>query len=230
MQPKKIILLIFIAVTTVLLPLVLLLTNLQLTAFDRSYYQNEFIKYNIPQTVGIDIKELMKSTEKLLLYMENKRGDLDFEAEINGQQVEFFSTGDKIHMIDVKNLFIRGRILRNIALIFIVGFTGFLIFRRRNDVRLFAKLGFAVFFTGSIPVLILIALINIDFNKYFTVFHEIFFNNNYWLMNPSVDRLVNIFPQEFFSDIALKVAYLYTAEMGAILLLSIIGSIRARKI
>jgi integral membrane protein (TIGR01906 family) len=58
---------------------------------------------------------------------------------------------------------------------------------------------------------------NIDFYKYFTIFHEIFFTNDLWLLDPATDRLINIFPQDFFTDMAFSIAYLYIAEMAVIL-------------
>lgn len=37
-----------------------------------------------------------------------------------------------------------------------------------------------------------------DFSSAFTMMHQLLFHNNYWLMDPLVDPVINIFPEEFF--------------------------------
>jgi hypothetical protein len=94
----------------------------QLVAYDRDYYRAEYAKYNIPEYIGISIDNLMDSTEKLLLYLENKRDDLNFKASFTKGEEEFFSQRDKQHMVDVKGLFVRGRLLRDFSFFYIVIF------------------------------------------------------------------------------------------------------------
>ena len=230
MKTNKILVLLAAVVFTVILPIVLLLTDVQLTAFDRGYYKKEYIKYNVPQNVGIEMDQLMSSTEKLLMYMENKRNDLDFKAEVKGQQVEFFSDRDKIHMIDVKNLFVKGRVFRNYSALLVLLLLAYLVYARKKGSKLLPNVGIAVSIAGIVPVVLLIILMNIDFYKYFTVFHKIFFSNDFWLLDPGVDRLVNIFPQEFFSDMAFRIIYLYIAELVVVLIASLIGRRSSKRV
>jgi len=209
----------------VVVPVALLLTSVQLAAFDREYYKNEYIKYKIPEHLGMEMEELMDSTEKLLLYLENKRDNLDFESEFKNGTQEFFSQRDKQHMVDVKMLFDRGRAIRNFSVIYMAAFL-LLLYRtgqRGARCRSLAGLGLAVFAVGILPVIILIILMNADFYKYFTIFHEIFFDNDLWLLDPAADRLINMFPQDFFSDIAFRISYFYIGGMAAILTASLVG-------
>jgi integral membrane protein (TIGR01906 family) len=204
-------------------PVVLLLTSVQLVAFDRNYYRKEYLKYSISQHIGMNDEELMASTEKLLEYIEDKRDNLDFKADFKGKQEEFFSQRDKLHMIDVKMLFVNGRYIRNFSVLFIAVFLVLLYKIRSKEYfgSSLAKHGLFVFIAGTIPVIVLVILMNHDFYKYFTIFHEIFFNNDLWLLDPNMDRLVNIFPQEFFTDMAFRIAYIYIAAMIIVLIASL---------
>ncbi|HYF82053.1 MAG TPA: TIGR01906 family membrane protein [Clostridia bacterium] len=215
---------IFVALFIVLMPIMLVLTDVQVVAYDRDYYRTEYIKYNVPEQIGMSIENLMLSTEQLLLYLEDKRADLEFKAEFTKGAEEFFSERDKQHMVDVKGLFVKGQFLRNLSFFYIVGFMLFLFWRRNHagQLRRLAKYGIAVAIAGTAPVLILVALMNIDFYKYFTIFHEIFFTNDLWLLDPAADRLINIFPEAFFTDMAFSISYLYMAEMAAILVGSLL--------
>jgi integral membrane protein (TIGR01906 family) len=172
----------------------------------------------------MSMDNLMDSTEKLLLYLEDKRPDLDFEASFSNGEEEFFSQRDKQHMIDVKGLFLKGLFLRNFSFIYILMFI-LLFFRRKKQkgrLRRFAVYGIAIAAAGITPVIILVILMSIDFYKYFTVFHEIFFTNDLWLLDPAADRLINIFPQDFFTDMAFSISYMYIGEMAVIMVCSLL--------
>jgi len=215
---------IFTIILVMVVPVTLLLTDVQIVAYDRDYYRSEYVKYNIPELIGMSMDNLMDSTEKLLVYLENKRADLNFSASFTKGEEEFFSKRDKQHMVDVKGLFVKGRVLRNFSFFYIVIYILFLFFKKpfKNPLRKLTRLGIAVATAGIAPVLIIFVLMNIDFYKYFTVFHKIFFTNDLWLLDPAVDRLVNIFPQDFFTDMAFSISYLYIAEMAAILIGSLL--------
>jgi len=214
----------FIVLFIAVVPVVLLLTDVQLVAYDRAYYKSEYLKYDIPGIIGMSMDNLMKSTEELLLYLENKRNDLDFKGSFVSGEKEFFSLRDKQHMVDVKGLFVKGLYIRNISFVYAI-IVLFFIFRKKpvkKQLRTFARCGIAIAAAGIVPVLLIVVLMSIDFYKYFTVFHEIFFTNDLWLLDPAVDRLVNIFPQAFFTDMAFSIAWMYIAEMAVILICSIL--------
>lgn len=215
---------IFVALLIVLVPIMLLLTDVQLVAYNREYYRNEYIKYSIPEHIGMSMDNLIDSTEKLLLYLEDERYDLDFRASFYEGEEEFFSQRDKQHMVDVKELFVKGLFIRNFSLIYILMFILFFFWRKPSKgwLRRLAGCGIAIAAAGIIPVIILIILMSIDFYKYFTVFHEIFFANDLWLLDPVTDRLINIFPQDFFTDMAFSISYMYIGEMAAILVCSLL--------
>lgn len=216
---------VFAVLFVILVPLVSLLTDVQLVAYDRDYYRAEYDKYGIPEHIGMSMDNLMEATEQLLLYLDNKRDDLNFKASFNYGEEEFFSPRDKLHMIDVRGLFVKGRLFRDISLIYIAVFIMLLLRKKpfRNQLRKLARHGVAVSAAGIAPVIVLIILMKIDFYRYFTVFHEIFFTNDLWLLDPAADRLINIFPQDFFTDMAFSISYLYIAEMAAILICSLIA-------
>ncbi len=203
-----------------LLPILFLFTDVQIVAFDRDYYRTQYENYNISQAMDIEMPELINSTNKLLLYMEGKRDTLDFETQFNNGVREFFSERDKLHMVDVKQLFSKGRMLRNIAAFYILFFLFYLYKTSKDWKKKLAKYNIIAFIAGILPIIALILLMNTDFNKYFTIFHEMFFNNDLWLLEPAQDTLINMFPESFFADTAFRIGYLYIAELLAIFIFS----------
>lgn len=198
-------------IISILLNIIILLSCVQIVAYDINYYKIQYYEHDVYNQIGIEESELIKSTQKLLDYIKDKRNNLDFKANIRGEMVDFFSERDKMHMIDVKNLFQIGYIIRNgLALIIVV-----IIYILKFNNSLKINVGKCLLFfpiIGVIPFLILIILIKIDFNRYFTIFHEMFFTNDLWLLDPVTDRLVNIFPEEFFANIAIRIIMFYFAS------------------
>ena len=56
---------------------------------------------------------------------------------------------------------------------------------------------------------ILTYIISSDFDKYFIRFHEIFFDNDLWMLNPETDKLIRLVPIGFFIDSALYIAIIF---------------------
>lgn len=229
MRATRVLYFIFGSIFVIMLILVLLLTNVQLIAFDKSYYDAQYEKFEVAQDIGISKPDLMTATGYMLDYLNDKRDDLNFQMPIKGVQQEFFSERDKLHMIDVKNLFVGGKLIRNIAFWYCILFAGAAAYKLKNRSRSFSKLFIFAFAAGIVPIILLVILMNIDFYKYFTIFHEIFFNNDLWQLDLKKDRLINMYPEAFFSNIAFKIAFYYIGELVLLLVLGITGMIYSRR-
>ena len=119
-------------------------------------------------------------------------------------------------------MFLGGLALRRISIGLIVVCV-VLLFARKADVRrVLPKMicaGSALFFA---VLAILAAIISTDFNKYFIIFHHIFFNNDLWLLNPDTDLLINIVPEPFFMDTAARIAVTYGVSVLAVFAICLI--------
>ena len=65
-----------------------------------------------------------------------------------------------------------------------------------------------------------------DFNKYFTLFHEVFFTNDLWLLDPRTDLLIRMLPEGFFFDMVARIGIIFLALMFAVVIISITVLIR----
>ena len=61
-----------------------------------------------------------------------------------------------------------------------------------------------------------------DFTKYFTIFHEIFFDNDLWLLDPSTDLLIRMLPEGFFMDMVIRIGIIFLVLMFLVLIISIL--------
>jgi integral membrane protein (TIGR01906 family) len=81
---------------------------------------------------------------------------------------------------------------------------------------------------GGITILLigLLALGSmVDFEALFLQFHYLSFSNSLWLLDPATDRLIQLFPEGFFYDAALRIG-LQTVGEGIIIGLGSVIALR----
>lgn len=167
----------------------LLLIPINLFSFDKDFYFSEFNKYRIYNEFNRDVN---LEFEKVLSYIENGE-------KIEG---EFFNNKEKEHLIDVRRLFIVKDtiIIGSLITLFILSFN-----LKKKEFLDNLKI-------GGIATLIFVIILGIisliDFNSFFIKFHEIFFTNNLWMLNPDTDNLIKLLPKEIFFDILKRSLFL----------------------
>jgi len=204
----------------ILLSIVLLLTSVEIVAFNLSHYSRSFDKYNITEATGMDMENLEYTIEDLLKYLKDDRQELDTRAVVNGEEREVFGERETLHMVDVKELFVNGMLVRNISIPLIIIISLFIIKKDKYWRKGFSK---TLLYTSICNVAllgILLILMAIDFYKYFTYFHLIFFTNDLWLLNPNTDVLIQMVPEAFFYDTAIKIV---TYFVGSLIILGLFG-------
>lgn len=195
--------------------LVLLLTSVELTAFNLNYYRNEYRKLERPQAIGISEEELMSTTRELLNYLKDRRDDLDLTAVIKGVKRPVFNEREILHMKDVKDLFQRGYQLRNIGILLTLVFGGLAVAAGgRKSREVLAKSFIAVAAVNLGFILLLVFLLNLDFTKYFDQFHYLFFTNDLWQLDPNRDILIQMVPEAFFFDTAFRIIVFFLSAMA----------------
>lgn len=121
-------------------------------------------------------------------------------------------------MEDVRGLFLAAIAIRRVCLIGLVLGVALLFALKADVKRLLPKTicaGTLLFFT----ILAALALvISTNFTKYFIIFHEIFFNNDLWILDPSTDLLINIVPEPFFVDTAARIGLTYGISVALVFL------------
>jgi len=196
-------------VNAVCLLIVLLWVSLEIPTFGPWFYSAEYDKYGIPAQIRVSKGDLMTVTDRLLAYMKGGAPDLTIETTVAGERREFFNQREKDHMVDVKNLILAGFFARNIAFAIIAASFIVMGLLRKRFLIDFAWAVKRVFIGFLALTAILAALIASNFDRAFTIFHEMFFNNSLWILNPDTDLLINIVPLGFFMDISRTIAIIF---------------------
>ncbi len=93
-----------------------------------------------------------------------------------------------------------------------VGFVGtivILVFSKADWKRVVPKC-FILGLAGFLILMAIFAMLCIsDFTKYFTIFHEIFFDNDLWILDPRTDLLIRMLPEGFFADMVVRIGSIF---------------------
>ncbi len=180
----------FFIFSIILIPIIILLLNFRLYVFNTDYYHKEFARHGVYKMFNNG--ELENSLDDLFDYFKGK-------GELNK---EFFNSKEILHLKDVKNL-----IKKTIKLFYISIVLLIIIFILLKDKNLIIKSSLYGSASTIIIILFLFLVSSTNFSWYFLNFHYLVFSNNYWQLNPETDRLILMFPEEFFYDITTKIFF-----------------------
>ena len=104
--------------------------------------------------------------------------------------------------------------VRNLAAVIVLLAAGLVLLRRSRELlrgwcTVFVRV--ATVFLALIGALGFAALV--DFNRFWTLFHQIFFRNDLWLLNPATSVLIQMVPEAFFSAIVTKILIWFAVVM-----------------
>ena len=160
-------------------------------------YNYGYEKYDIERVTGIDISELRRATDEIIdFFNATDNNDIDIHVMKNGHEIPLFKEKEINHMRDVRKLV---RLDYNImAITFIIDLIIVLIYVVKRQYRHLSQalIGSGIFTFAFVAVLGIVMLI--DFDDFFILFHYISFDNMDWLLDPTTDYLVMMYPDGFW--------------------------------
>ncbi len=190
------------------------------------YFPHEYEKHQVLEDVDMEMEDLLLVTDHMMGYLKGNCEELQITADIGGRTQPFFNQREISHMEDVKHLFLGGMALRRVCLCLTAVLL--LVIWKLGGLCLLPRAicaGTGIVFGAAAVAAVLISS---DFNKYFTLFHHIFFDNDLWILDPGTDRLINIVPQGFFIDTAFWCAAVFGVCMAVLLGVSIFVMLRQK--
>lgn len=194
----------------------MLMTAIENSSYDKSYYINSFKKFDIENVTKRPMEDLSIIADSLIYYLKGNGGDEILSPYFNEKEI--------LHMRDVLTLFDYARIVKYTSGAITLGILIYL--SAKGEKKLIGRTLLFGLFSNHIVLLIFGILISTDFNKYFTIFHEIFFTNDLWLLNPETDLMIQMLPEQFFSGMAVKIGLLFFAYLS---ILQLVGLYYMRK-
>ena len=157
---------------------------------------------NLPFKLSdIDLKKLC---DELMKYISLRLPFLETKVTINNVLTDFYSLRSKIHMGDVRNLIMYFRNGCYIAVVICI-YSLFKIINMENGITKLKNAYIKTLIATFILILCIIIFATINFNLFFTKFHELLFTNDLWLLDPNEDYIICLLPEELFMTYGLKI-------------------------
>lgn len=166
------------------------------------YFDIEYLK--IEEFSGFGKNEIIRNYDYVIDYLLSSK-----DQEFKLPSIPYSKYG-QIHFKDVKRIFNAIDILfAATGAISIIG-----IFTNLKN-RSFHFLKQTSSMLILLPAVLLTAFM-INFDRAFTLFHKIFFRNDYWQFDPDIDPIINILPEEFFFHSALMIVIIIVLSIAAL--------------
>ena len=181
-------------------------------------YKDGFEKFNVSQTTGLAEAELEKAAVGLISYFNSDEEYISITVVKDGQPFELFNQQEVVHLRDVKQLVrLDYRLLLGTA-IYVGAYAGVCLWRRKKLRHWLAR---AVIIGGSIALGMIIVLgvgsIALNFDQLFIQFHFLAFTNEFWMLDPSRDLLIMLFPEGFWYDASMLFGGIVAGVAGTLL-------------
>lgn len=163
-----------------LITTIIFLSSFASLIFNEDFYQNEHVKNNVYDSLA----DANERTHEIITF-------LDEGTELGSK----FNQKEKLHMHDVKNLVDNGFLLYYFCIILLISVIIYYVYTKK-------KFNHVLIYSGGIIIgfCLVSFLLQSEFQYFFIKFHELFFDNNLWLLNPATDKLIILLPEQFFVD------------------------------
>lgn len=185
---------------------IILLMSIEFYSLNSFLYLNQYEKNDVYQNITYSREDVKSMTYNLINYLKT-----DIELEYK----DVFSDKEKRHMKDVKYMFEKGILIKRLSIIII----GSVIYINRKDIENILKCFNKSILITCVVFTLLCSIVSLNYYKYFTIFHKMFFNNDDWLLSPKESVIINLLPLEFFKSISIYI--FITTMIGSCIVISI---------
>ena len=198
----------------IVVPLLLIATNvLSVVAFPYLYSYG-FEKYDIVAYTGIEMEQLELAGQQIRDYFSNDDEWITIRVERHGEIVpNLFNEREILHMKDVKHLLNKVEFVQQISFVIIV--IGILLGFLTRDQGHMARSVRSICRGGGLTLCMTVfvgILMVVGFQRIFILFHLVSFNNDLWILDARRDFLIMMFPTGFFFDATMLIALMTVVE------------------
>jgi integral membrane protein (TIGR01906 family) len=188
-------------------------------------YEYGFDKYQISQVTGISKTQLVEVARQMADYLNGKSPTLQLTVDTKDGTRLLYNEKELTHMEDVLKIVSSFHVIQIVSVILFL-ILGVLVYFQMGIKKILRGLEIGAIITAAFTAL-LITWAFIDFDSLFLMFHYVSFSNNLWILDPSRDYLIMMFPEGFFNDVAL---FMVATIMGVSIAVSIAAFLVRRKI
>ena len=201
------------------IPAALVTTNIRFMANEPRVYRYAIDEFNAVGATGIERAELIRAGAEIRAYFNNDQETLLIEVTEDGRETSLFNARETIHMQDVKDRFELTNRVQEFSVIYVLAYIVVVVLWAREitprelAVRVAGGCMLCLAGLGGVGAVGLSG-----FDDAWADFHRLIFSNDFWLLNPATDHLIQMFPPDFWESIVFFVGMMVVAESTLLLL------------
>ena len=168
--------------------------SVTITLFDRSAYARMQANTGLPELTGFSEEEIVANYNALIDY-----NSVFFTGPLVFPDFEMSESG-RIHFEEVKAIFSAIQIIFMVSAALAALLAATLLRKRR--VRFLALGGIL---SLVIPAAVAIAMVFTGWDRFFVIFHQIFFHNEFWVFDYTTDPVILILPDAWFLSCLVRI-------------------------
>ena len=183
------------------LPLLIVTASVRFLVNEERVTSYGFRDNDVSSTMGLSLEELEKVSQKITSYFNDDSEFIQIYISVDGRQDTFFRDVEVIHLRDVKTLLGIVYRLSEISLAIVLTYIATTIFiRSEHNITDLAR---EVTFSIGIGALILLGIASYVFFDF----------DSAWTQFPSRDRLIQMYPEQFWETATLACTVLIAGQM-----------------
>lgn len=184
----------------VLLALFIITCSIALPILIRPFYYMQIDALGLEKESGLEREEIIRAYDEMMDYC------MGFRSDFSAGGLPFSESGAS-HFADVRGLFIFDLVM--VVLCGALLITAVIVLKKKK-ITLHRFCGRSVAFWSVISIFSIASVIGIScaisFKKTFVLFHKIFFpGKTDWKFNPYTDPIIDLLPNQFFSNCAILI-------------------------
>jgi integral membrane protein (TIGR01906 family) len=201
------------------IPAALITTNIRFIANEPRVYRYAIDEFDAVATTGIARADLIRAGAEIRAYFNNDQETLLIEVTEDGRETSLFNARETLHMQDVKDRFELANRVQEFSLMYVLAYIVVVVLwaqeitPRELAVRVAGGCVLCLAGLGAVGAIGLSG-----FDDAWADFHRLIFSNDFWLLNPATDHLIQMFPPDFWESIVFFVGMMVVAEAALLLL------------
>ena len=189
-----------------LIALLIISASVTATLFDRGAYVRLQDKYGLAQAAGISRGEVLENYNALIDY-----NSVFFQGRLEFPTLPMSDSG-RTHFEEVKNIFSVFQIMLIVSAVSAAACCIALLKKRR-----YRFLALGGIFALAIPAIVLGLMSAVGWDRFFVLFHEAFFSNEFWVFDAVSDPVILILPDAFFLSCLIRIVLCIVIASAAII-------------